>query len=487
MAVIGIQAYIDLPFVTKSNIDADEVEHAHVIWALNQGIMPYRDIHQIHTPMLWIMMSPVMRCLPESVVAMIALRGLCALAFLGTYAVGLLVLREVNGALRWTHALVMLLLSLSIFFDFGFHQFRPDPFMTLCTALGILAAMRLRRAPRKNSFLCGLAFGFAVSLSPKMAPLCLLMPILCLLEWRQSRTLRPWGLVIPYGLGFVLGLAPAAMWLVGQGLFGDFRHWVLAHNVDRLNVFEYRTWQSIDRGKFLTLLALAGALVMRRAKSTATAEPWKPSRCLFVAAALAWLLPLIEPNHLMYNAQVFAMPGCVLATLLVARLVELDHWPWKLQSVLAALLVLCLVTGSAMRGTTLRVRGYSVPHVALQKLMDAGKSSGATCVGFAPWHPIFCRDATDLYMAWEQGPDVQGCVSPAGRRVYQEMWQRAMTEIFTKQPTMIVGAWVWESAFKDGLINREQYFNLQRLLQSRYRKAATVQGGEIGVFLHHDQ
>jgi hypothetical protein len=73
---------------------ADEIEHAHVTWMMGQGALPYRDIHQIHLPLLWLSLSPVLSLLPETVGSLLTLRVFCLLALAGAGLAGLLALRE---------------------------------------------------------------------------------------------------------------------------------------------------------------------------------------------------------------------------------------------------------------------------------------------------------------------------------------------------------------------------------------------------------
>ena len=218
-----------------SGIDSDEVEHVHVTWALNQGIMPYRDIHQNHTPAIWLVMSPILAHLPETAKTVIALRASSVLAIVGIYLTGLLVLKELVGAIDRYHALSLSLVLLSMVPTVQFYRFRPDPWMAFFSALAILAAIRLSRNPRRYAFLCGLSLGIAASFSPKMAPLCLLVPVLCWWECFRRKSLRPLLLIIPNAVGFMVGILPVLAWIVSHGLFSDFREWCFSGNVRELN------------------------------------------------------------------------------------------------------------------------------------------------------------------------------------------------------------------------------------------------------------
>ena len=110
---------------------ADEVEHAHVTWLLGQGVMPYRDIHQIHLPMVWILLSPLLSVLPETLESLVILRMVCLLALAGSCAAAWLALDEVIERPTRAHRYSAILMALSVAGHFHFYRYRPDPFMAM--------------------------------------------------------------------------------------------------------------------------------------------------------------------------------------------------------------------------------------------------------------------------------------------------------------------------------------------------------------------
>ena len=64
---LAVMRYFFLPY-----LDHDEVEQSHVIWLLSQGVIPYRDVHQIHMPLLWMLAWPIMDWLPRTFEAVLA-------------------------------------------------------------------------------------------------------------------------------------------------------------------------------------------------------------------------------------------------------------------------------------------------------------------------------------------------------------------------------------------------------------------------------
>ena len=146
------------------------------------------------------------------------------------------------------------------------------------------------------------------------------------------------GLVVPNALGFLLGIAPLVAWLFAHGLFEPFRQATLI-NGHVFNLLLSYLLPAIAAGKLITALAIAGGLLLVEMQRERPAGPWPPGNALLAAALLAWLVPILEPNHLAYNLQMFAMPAAVLGTVLMVKLAEpaagrggcssaCSRWPW---------------------------------------------------------------------------------------------------------------------------------------------------------------
>jgi uncharacterized membrane protein HdeD (DUF308 family) len=341
--------------------------------------------------------------------------------------------------------------------------------MTLSAACGILAAARLGRGPRRYSFLCGLAFGVAASFSPKMAPLCLLVPILCVLECRRLGRFRPVGLVVPNALGFLLGIAPLAAWLFAHRLFEPFRQASLI-NGHVFNLLLSYLLPAIAAGKLITALAIAGGLLLVEMQRERPAGPWPPGNALLAAALLAWLVPILEPNHLAYNLQMFAMPAAVLGTVLMVKLAEPGGWPRRLQLGLLTVALAYISAGPALQGiATARAMAGAIPMADLQNLIALCKSADLTCVALTPYHPIYCRDASDAYLFCDYAFATSSWIPKAAQRPYRAMWPRAVAAIESQPPSFLVTPEIWTNAFHDGLLDQEQYRRLQQVVQARYQ------------------
>src|SRR4051794_17888837 len=45
--------------------DSDEPQHLHVVWEWTQGVLPYRDFFDNHTPLFHVLFAPVLRLFGE--------------------------------------------------------------------------------------------------------------------------------------------------------------------------------------------------------------------------------------------------------------------------------------------------------------------------------------------------------------------------------------------------------------------------------------
>ena len=55
-----------LRIAATSGMDADESEHLHLAFAIGRDAMPYRDLDQNHSPLLWMLSAPLLSLLPET-------------------------------------------------------------------------------------------------------------------------------------------------------------------------------------------------------------------------------------------------------------------------------------------------------------------------------------------------------------------------------------------------------------------------------------
>ena len=151
---------------------------------------------------------------------------------------------------------------------------------------------------------------------------------------------------------------------------------------------------------------------------------------------------------------------------------------WRRSVAIGAMLLL-IADWPIVRGIDLLVPGITISAADLRELMDCCRAEGDSCVGFAPWHPIFCRDATELYLHWDfltaDAPEARATHQP-----YVEMWPTAVAAIENRPPRLIVDQEMWQNMHRERVITDEQYNRFLRVIKARYRP---VRLGTVSAFV----
>jgi hypothetical protein len=56
---------LKIAFASSLRIDSDETQHLHVAWGWANGLLPYRDLFDNHSPLFQFLYSPLVRLLGE--------------------------------------------------------------------------------------------------------------------------------------------------------------------------------------------------------------------------------------------------------------------------------------------------------------------------------------------------------------------------------------------------------------------------------------
>ncbi|HQO35867.1 MAG TPA: hypothetical protein PLG59_14485, partial [bacterium] len=59
LALAATVLLIRIPEFLYRLFDPDEFEHLHAAFCTNQGMVPYRDFFEHHTPLFWIFLQPL--------------------------------------------------------------------------------------------------------------------------------------------------------------------------------------------------------------------------------------------------------------------------------------------------------------------------------------------------------------------------------------------------------------------------------------------
>jgi hypothetical protein len=63
MGVFIVVAVLKVLYAVHYRIDSDEPQHLHVIWGWTRGLIPYRDYFDNHSPLFYLLCSPLFAAL----------------------------------------------------------------------------------------------------------------------------------------------------------------------------------------------------------------------------------------------------------------------------------------------------------------------------------------------------------------------------------------------------------------------------------------
>ena len=216
-------------------VNSDEPQHLHVAWGWTQGLLPYRDVFDNHTPLFSLLMSPVLALAgerPDIVTVMrLAMVPFLLIALGATWIVA----RRLFSArvALWGVALA----AVNPEFLRGSVEYRTDQ-LWMAAWLSALAVMVSGRFTRGRAFASGVVLGIAVATSMKTALLlvCLAIAVLAtvLLLAREGeriparRLLARAGIAL-LGMTFVPGVLAA--FFAARGAWSPLLYGVVWHNM----------------------------------------------------------------------------------------------------------------------------------------------------------------------------------------------------------------------------------------------------------------
>jgi hypothetical protein len=123
--VIALLALLILALSSNRWFDHDEFEHVHSAWYIQNGYLPYSDFYQVHNPLLWYLMLPILSVFGDSIGALVALRALMYVLTLGLALATYLVARKATASRQAALLSVVILLSM-VMFVWKSIEIRPD-------------------------------------------------------------------------------------------------------------------------------------------------------------------------------------------------------------------------------------------------------------------------------------------------------------------------------------------------------------------------
>ena len=257
--------------------DSDETQHLHVVWGWTQGLIPYRDFFDNHTPLFHLLFAPVFNLFGErpDIVdlarwCMVALAGLVAWC---TYRIGAQVFSRRTGIV----AALLCAFYPSEYFKTG--EFRTDVLWTVLW-LATLVLLTKPRLTRGHRFLAGLTMGAAFATSQKTVLLMLVLLAGSLLSWlltlasKRRTAALPDAVRLPSGaftLSFWLGLVLIPGLLLTffylEGAWSQMLYCVIRHNLIKAPGSEpMLSWSDLRNLRFWLIIpaGVAGWMILKR-------------------------------------------------------------------------------------------------------------------------------------------------------------------------------------------------------------------------------
>jgi hypothetical protein len=293
----------------------DEFQYTHAAWLVAKGSVPYRDFFDVHFPLVYLWLSPLVKVFgatPESIRWM---RG-AMLPFLALSCVGLWLATRRRGSIAAAAAIISFLGTSVV----ALHsvEIRADGMGTafLVASLGVLSS---NLTPARKGFVAGVLVGLACAASQKTAIVASPFAAGFALDlWWNRRTKQPLLLGSPgaFGLGLTLVGTLAIGYLVSTGATKEFFRWTILWASERERLYpgfsfrEHTLPSLVSAAPLLALAALGIGLMIRRLGSSA--RDWSSDPDL--------ILLLTLPAAAAISTQVAPYPYSLLPLFAVAAL-----------------------------------------------------------------------------------------------------------------------------------------------------------------------
>lgn len=454
IALLGILWMVGMIFCRPP--DHDEIEHTSAAFQISQGMLPFQDFFQHHSPMAWILVAPLFH------IPFISAYPLDSIRILSTViSLFALIILMHTAKLVWKESHVkrsVILLFMGNFLSVELFNFRPDLIANVFT----LGAFYLILKNQKFIVfaLSGILLGFTISLSPKYLPYLILVPLFILIHHRDWRYyLRAFGIHL---IGIMIGLLPLFLWLIHHDLLRSFYEWVLVFNKNRLS-----TGENLIGGKFQlipTIFALWGCLKLIRSPEKESRGRGQWLMIMLILSAMIYLNP--SKNHFEYYQQMYILATLIAAAGPLNRLLE--KWLRHSRAILAFLLigVICW-SGIHETQNRLRKRDYTKGREIIQNLQKIAGSDAVICI--TPDHPITSPNAVYISTGWQY---LSWLMIPGCRDHLKNLVQ----EIEIEKPVIILNKVAWplnvpafpEYLENQGVLTVDEARQLQDYLQSQY-------------------
>jgi hypothetical protein len=222
-------------YASVLEVNSDEPQHLHVVWAWTQGLLPYRDVFDNHAPLFAVLYAPLLQLFGErsDIVSLMRLANLpwYAITLWTTYRVGRVLFD------RWVGFAAAAITAVESTFFLKSVEFRPDMMWAAVWMLALTVALE-GRFGRARLFLAGLLAGVAFAVSIKTSVLLAAAGIATLILFgfvtysEKTTNVRKWAYAFaPWMTGVIVAPATVVLSFSLAGAGAAMRYCLVEHNI----------------------------------------------------------------------------------------------------------------------------------------------------------------------------------------------------------------------------------------------------------------
>jgi hypothetical protein len=410
-----------------AKVNHDEVEHLIVAYRIMQGEQVFVDFDQNHMPFYWYILLPIVKLFSNSILSVYAGRALTLILVGITFFLGLKTLKTLKLDSPLLKATFFILFA-TMYIDLEMYRIRPDSFMYFFVSLAFIISLRTPQSAL-SSFKVGLFISLAAAFSIKLLPLLFAHPIALLIKLgiRNKSIIRP---TLAYCLGGIVGALPLAAYFLVVDNWQHFYHDVVVLN-RTLSKPHFESWGIRTYPFFLWIISLAYIWMIKKDDNLERRDTLMTS----AVWALAAYLILFFTNHgAKYNFQATVLPTAICVTFLAYCMSNEIYSKAKIIALLTT--VQLYIAPDAIFN---RLSGGGLYMGELKEIIDltAQYKEEPTCVGFAPVHPIFCKNVLPVYLEWDLLFLQQLRKKPL-EDYYTRKWLTALNSLQNTKPDIVV-------------------------------------------------
>jgi hypothetical protein len=353
--------FLRVIFAFHYRIDSDEPQHLHVVWAWTQGLIPYRDCFDNHSPLFHFLVAPLFGLFgvrPDIIVPM-------RLAMIPLFGASVFLVGKITATVFSPRAGLMAAVFAAVCprFFFVSTEFRPDNLWTLLW-LAILFTAVGGRMTSCRSLIIGLLLGmsFCVSMKTVLMVISMGLATLLILGFKILAEGRvPWKILLKtlslVTVGTLVVPALVVLFFAYHGALDRMYYCVILHNIppkpvtQDIYLFHALKWLG-----FLIVPLTVGILLLRRSRNDPKKRRsvWIVWVTFFYYISLKSFWPILTNEDYLPSDPLFmAMLACAISKFPAAWI----NFFGKLYSALPAVISvtgLCwiIVSGSPFRNMT---------------------------------------------------------------------------------------------------------------------------------------